>query len=322
MDRQLIAGLRAAGHLIDVGEIEPRVDALRIQVKREAHQIDIAGALAIAKQRALDALRPCHDGKLRGRDRSAAIIMGMHADDLAIPPGDITAKPLDLVGINIRRRHLHRRRQIEYGLALRRRLPHRIDRIAYLDRKIHLRAGETFRAVLENPFRVGVTQRVLAHRRGTAHRDVDDAGTIAAKHDAPLRGRGRIVDMHDRAPRTLQRFVRSRNQCGPRLRQHLDGHIVGNQFFLDDFAHKIEIGLRGGRKSHLDLLEADFHQHVEHAPLTRRIHRFDQRLIAVAQINAAPHWRGTDHPAGPGPVDQTDRRKGSILRRRIAQHRL
>ena len=76
----------------------------------------------------------------------------------------------------------------------------------------------------------------------------------------------------------------------------------GTRLLLDDFAHEIEIGLRRGGKSDLDFLEADFHQHVEHAALAGRIHRFDQRLVAVAQIHAAPRRRRGDDAAGPGPV--------------------
>ena len=62
----------------------------------------------------------------------------------------------------------------------------------------------------------------------------------------------------------------------------------GHQVLLDDFAHEIEIGLRGGGKSDFDFLEAYFHQHVEHAALAGAVHGFDQRLVAVAQIDAAP----------------------------------
>ena len=70
---------------------------------------------------------------------------------------------------------------------------------------------------------------------------------------------------------------------------------------LDEGAHEVEIGLRGGGKGDLDLLEADADQQVEHAVLALDAHRLDQRLIAVAQIDGAPdrrasmtregHWR-------------------------------
>ena len=97
--------------------------------------------------------------------------------------------------------------------------------------------------------------------------------------------------MHDGAPHPAQRFIRAGDEFGTRLGEHLDDHIVGNQFLLDQFTDKIEIGLRGGRKPHLDFLEADFYQHVEHAAFSARVHGLDQRLVAVAQIHAAPRGR-------------------------------
>jgi hypothetical protein len=101
----------------------------------------------------------------------------MHADDDGCRGARHAAEPFDLVGVDIGRRHLHRRRQVQdRPFALRRRLPYRIDRIANLDREIEFGAGEALRAVLEHPLGVRMAQRQLAHGRRAAHRDVDDAG--------------------------------------------------------------------------------------------------------------------------------------------------
>jgi len=86
----------------------------------------------------------------------------------------------------------------------------------------------------------------------------------------------------------------------------LDGHIVGYQALFDDFAHEIKIRLRGGGKAHFDFLESDFDQHVEHAAFARRIHRLDQRLIAIAQIDAAPHGRCLDDLVRPDSIGKID----------------
>ena len=72
--------------------------------------------------------------------------------------------------------------------------------------------------------------------------------------------------------------------------------VVRNQVVLDQLAHEIEVGLRRGRETDLDFLEAGLHQQVEHAPLARGVHRLDQRLVAVAQIDAAPQRRRGDAP--------------------------
>ncbi len=94
--------------------------------------------------------------------------------------------------------------------------------------------------------------------------------------------------MHDRPPGAADRGKAALDQLGAGLGQHLDGDVLGNQIVLDQFADKGEIGFGGGRKPDLDLLEAELDQEIEHAALALGPHRLDQRLVAVAQIDAAP----------------------------------
>jgi len=86
------------------------------------------------------------------------------------------------------------------------------------------------------------------------------------------------------------------------LRQHLDRHVIGDEPLIDEFADKGEIGLGGGGKADLDLFEAELHQQVEHAPLAIGPHRFDQCLIAVPQVDAAPQWGAVDNLCRPAAV--------------------
>ncbi len=67
MHGQLVAVFRATAHLIDVRKIQAGMHALRVQVQRQRHQIDVARALAAAEQAALDAVRARHDGEFGGR---------------------------------------------------------------------------------------------------------------------------------------------------------------------------------------------------------------------------------------------------------------
>src|SRR5271154_1654441 len=126
--------------------------------------------------------------------------------------------------------------------------------------------------------------------------------------------------MHDGAPRAAQGFIGSSNEFGSRLREHLNGHIIRDQFMLDDLAHEIEVGLRGGGKANLDFLEADFYQHVEHTAFASRIHGLDQRLIAVPQVDTAPLRRRRDEAIGPGTVGNIYRGESPVLGRWITQH--
>ena len=80
---QLIAGFGAARCLIDVGEIQLWINALRVQVKRQGHDVDVAGALAVAEQSALDALGAGHHRQFRCGHCRAAVVMRMHAEHAA-----------------------------------------------------------------------------------------------------------------------------------------------------------------------------------------------------------------------------------------------
>ena len=127
--------------------------------------------------------------------------------------------------------------------------------------------------------------------------------------------------MHDGAPGAADRLEAALDQLGARLGQHLDGDVLGHEIALDQLADKGEIGLGRGRKADLDLLEAELDQKVEHPPLAVGSHRLDQRLIAVAQVDAAPERRAVDNLDRPASVGQIDRRKGTVLVDRHAGHR-
>ena len=62
------------------------------------------------------------------------------------------------------------------------------------------------------------------------HGDVLDAVLVEAEHDAALQGRRRVVEVDQRrAAEADQRLHGALDQLLARLRQHLDGHVVGDQ---------------------------------------------------------------------------------------------
>ena len=83
---------------------------------------------------------------------------------------------------------------------------------------------------------------------------------VHAKHHAPPRGRGGVVQVHDGARCAFDRFDGARNQVFARLGHDHEGHVLGDEVFVDEAAHKVKVGLRCGWKAHLDFLEADAHQ--------------------------------------------------------------
>jgi hypothetical protein len=314
--RQPVAVLHRAPGGVDVGEVQLRVHALAEEVQRERDHVHVAGALAVAEERALDPIRARHHPQLGGGHRGAPVIVGVERQDDALALPDMAQEPLDLVGVDIGSRHLHGGGEIEDHPPVRRGLPHVHHRLADLHREVELGAGEALGRVLPAHVALGdAAVEVLAEPR-RPHRDVHDAGPVQPEDDPALEGGGRVVEMDDGARRPPERLVGALDQLRPGLGEHLDDHVIGNEALLDELAHEVEVRLGGGGEAHLDLLEAALDQEVEHAPLPGGVHRVDERLVSVAQVHAAPPRSLGDHPGGPGAVRQRDGSKGAVVTER------
>ena len=81
MHLQLVAVLGGAPDLVEVAEVDLRVDALREQVDAERDEVDVAGALAVAEQAALDAVGAGLVAELGRRDRGAAVVVRVQRQD-------------------------------------------------------------------------------------------------------------------------------------------------------------------------------------------------------------------------------------------------
>ena len=292
MDRQLGAVLDRAPDLVDVGEVDLRVDALAEQVQPQGHQADVAGALAVAEQAALDAVGAGHHGQLGGGDRGAAVVVRVQADRGELATGQLPGEPLDLVGVDVRRGHLDRGRQVQDDLAAVVGLPHVGDGLADLDRERQLGAGEDLRGVLVADDRlVEVRLGVLHHQLGAADRDVLDLVLAGVEHHAAEQRGQRVVEVDVGVVDADQRLHGALDQVLTGLGQHRDGDVLGDPVLLDQLADEVEVGLARAREADLDLLVAHPHQQVEHRHLARRCHRVDQRLVAVAQVGGQPARR-------------------------------
>jgi len=289
--RQLVAGLDAGAHPGHVGEVQPAAHAMQVQVHGQRHQVHVAGAFAVAEQAALDPLRAGQHRQFGRGHGGAAVVVRVHAEHDAVAARQVAVHPFDLVGVDVGRGAFHRGRQVDDHLVFGRGAPLGADRIADLQREIQLGQAEGLGRIFVDPmgFGAGVGQR--ADLASAGQRDLLDLGAAHAEHDAaPLRRDGR-VQVHDGAPGAAQRIEGALDQVGARLGQHLDGDVVGDAAFLDQLAHEVEVGVRGRRKRHFDFLQAHGHQLFEAAQLARRVHRFDQGLVAVAHVGAHPDRR-------------------------------
>ena len=143
--RQLVAELRRLDQLVNVGEGQGRVDALREHVQPQRDDIDISGPLAIAEQRAFYPVGARHQAKLGRGHGAAAVVMRVKRQDHRLAFAEIAVHPFDLVGIDIWCRHFDRRRQVDDGGIGGGWLPDIHHRLADLKRVIELGAGKAFR---------------------------------------------------------------------------------------------------------------------------------------------------------------------------------
>jgi hypothetical protein len=240
---QLVALLGDPPHLIDVGEVEMRLNALAEEIQRKGHEVDVAGPLAVAEEGPLDALSARHQGQLGRRDGRAAVVVGMHAQNPAVAPVNVAVAPLDLVGVDVGRAHLDGRGQVEDHAPLRSRLPDLHHRLADLPGEIELGPREALRRVLVGEVGSGQAGRQLADQLGAANRHGDDAATVEAEDDAALERRGRVVQVDDRPLRACQALEGPLDELVAGLGEDLDGHVLGYQVFLDQEAHEIKVGL-------------------------------------------------------------------------------
>ena len=85
MHRDLVAVFGGADNLVHHRKIQTRIDALAMEIQPQGDEIDIAGALAIAEQTTFDPVGARHHRQFGGGHGSAAVIVGMDADDHGIP---------------------------------------------------------------------------------------------------------------------------------------------------------------------------------------------------------------------------------------------
>ena len=81
VDRQPGGVLGHPAHLVDVAEVERRVDPLREQVHGQGDDVDVAGPLAVAEQGALDPVGTGQHGQLGRGHRGAPVVVRVQAED-------------------------------------------------------------------------------------------------------------------------------------------------------------------------------------------------------------------------------------------------
>ena len=286
---------------------------MRHHIEPEGDDINIACPLTVAEQCAFNPVRTCHQPKFSGGNACAPVIMGMQGKDQAVTAAELAVHPFDLIGMDIRRRHFHRCRQVHDTAVIRRRLPDIHDAFTDLKRVFELSTGKAFRRILQ--LQIGAVEAgdAVSHHLGAVGGNGFDPGAVFTEDNTALQCRRRIIDMQDRVFGTLERIKGLVDEMLPRLCQHLNGDIIGDMVTFDKFSAEIEISIGSRRKADLDLSETHLHKHAEHRHFAGAVHGLNQGLIAVAQINTAPDRCFGDGVARPGTIRQIDRRIGLIF---------
>ena len=259
-------------------------------VHGKSDNIHISRPLPVSEQSSLHTVRACQNPKLRVTDAAPSVIVGMHADGHSVPVFQIFVEKFHLGCKHMRHGDLHRGRDIDDHLVFLYRLPHVQNRIADLKSVIDLCSRKALGAVLKGKIPLRLVRKLL-QKLCTVHRKLLNLLPALSKHLLPLgHGRG-IIQMHNRPGRTLYRLKGSLYDMLPRLSENLDRHILRNHIPLDQGTDEIIFRIRGGRKSHLDLLKPDLCQHPEKLKLFLQIHRLNERLVSVPKIHAAPDGR-------------------------------
>ena len=297
----------------EIAEIELRVNALGEHIQAHGHDVHVARALTIAEERALHALRARQQRQFACRHAAAAVVVGVNADDRRFTVFQVTDEVFDLVGIGVGRTHLDRVGQVEdNGILLgRAKLLHYA--VTDGNRVVGLGAAEALGGVFKADVRVArVFVGELLDQARALHRDVDDALHVGFEHDLPLQGRGGVVEVNDDVFGALDGLKGLVDQVLARLNQYLNGHIVGNVVLFNQLTTDFVFRFRRAGKTDFDFLKAHVHQRVEEFELFFKVHRVNQRLIAVAQIHTAPDGRLGDGIVRPCAVG-----KGNLLERNV-----
>ena len=301
VDRHLVTSLRDLDDFIDVADVQLRINSLGEHVIGDIQKVKISGALSVPEQRAFQAVCPGQQGKLGCCRPGPAVIVRMNRQDHCLAVVQPSAGPLHAVSKHIRRRHLHRGGQIDDHGVLFCRPPCIDHRVTDLQRIIRFRSGVALRRVLQNQISVKIL-RALLHPCRPLQSQLLHFLPVLMEHHVALERRGRIIDVEDHVFAALHTLEGAVDLLLPALRENLEIHVVRHAVLLDQFPDKIIFNLAGCREADLNLLESQLDQQIIELDLLIDLHRINQRLIAVAQVHAAPHRRPLNLPVRPFPL--------------------
>ena len=239
--------------------------------------------------------------------------MRVDANDGALPVGKTAAEAFDSVRVDVRGQALDSRGQVDDDLFLRRRAEGLHDRRADLDGIVDGRRGKALGRVFERKLRLRHLGGELGDELGGGGGHVLYALEVSLEDDPAVDGGDVVIQMHRRALGAADGLERLLDEVAARGREDLYRDVVGNVPTLDERAHKVVLSRGGGGEADLDLLEAYLAEHLKERELILEPHGGDERLISVAQVDAAPYWRRGERLIRPRAVSERDGRRRYVF---------
>lgn len=269
VDGDLVTLFHDLNDRVDVREIDVRVDTLCVQVKGKGDQVDITRSLTVSEEGALDTVGARHLGQLCGGHGAATVVVWVKGDADLVSLRDVPTEVLNLVGVDVGRRHLDRGGEVENDRRFLRGLPGSLDSLTDLDGEVGVCVGESLGGELVTPFCAGRRWVILgdgAGELGAAHRHLDTLLLGHAK-DYPTEALAcGKVKVKDGLLGTLERLDCPADEVLTAWREHLQPDVIGDHARgLDEAAGEVKVRLRGGGERNLNLLVTNIDKHLEEA---------------------------------------------------------
>ena len=220
-----------------VAEIELRVDALRKHVEPYCYDIEVAGALTVAEQRALNPVRSRKKRKLRRGDAASAVVMRMDADNGGFTVWEMADKVFHLVGIGVRGTHFDCIRKIQDDRVFLCRAERFHDGRADIDREFRLCSAEAFRGIFKADVRVpAVIVGQFLDKLCAVYGNFRNPRHILLEYDLALKRRGGVIEVDDDVFCALDCVECFADKMLPCLDEHLNGYVVGDMASFNQLA--------------------------------------------------------------------------------------
>src|SRR3989338_4391861 len=228
-----------------------------MQVQCQRNNVNVASSFAVSEKRSFDSFCARHLRKFRCCDGRSPVIVAVNAYDGFIALLQISYEPFNLVCEDIRGRAFNGIGKINYDLFSFLWIPLFDYRIAYFYGKINFRAHKAFWRIFASHIRIfQILLRILFCPARALDREITHLVTALVEDNSALQFRCGVIYVDQSAFSADKGAACVFDQVLACLREDLNGHVLWNKFFFDEYPYKIKFHLRGGRETDLDLFES------------------------------------------------------------------